>query len=189
MSRIGKAPVALPKGVEVKVDSGNVVTVKGPKGELHQKVDPEMKVKVEDGKVVVERPTDQKRHKALHGLYRTLLNNMVTGVSQGYSKKLELVGVGFRANAKGQNVEVSVGFSHPVIIQLPKEIKVSATQEKGQNPTIILECADKQLIGEVSAKIRSIRPPEPYKGKGIKYASEYIRRKAGKTAASTSSAK
>ncbi len=185
MSRIGKAPVTLPKGVEIKVDAGNHVTVKGPKGELHQTIDPEITIKIEGGTVLVERPTDQKRHKALHGLYRTLISNMVVGVSQGYTKKLELVGVGFRASAKGQNVEVSVGFSHPVLIQLPKEIKVSATQEKGQNPTIILECADKQLIGEVSAKIRSIRPPEPYKGKGIKYDGEYIRRKAGKTAAST----
>lgn len=184
MSRIGKAPVTLPKGVEVKVNSGNVVTVKGPKGELHQAVSPEIIVKLEEGKVVVERPTDQKRHKALHGLYRTLINNMVIGVSQGYTKKLELVGVGFRAAAKGQNVEVSVGYSHPVLIQLPKEIKVSAAQEKGQNPIITLESADKQLIGEVAAKIRSVRAPEPYKGKGIKYDGEYIRRKAGKTAAS-----
>lgn len=185
MSRIGKAPVTLPKGVEVKVDSGNNVTVKGPKGELYQKVDAEIKIKIEDGQVLVERPTDQKRHKALHGLYRTLINNMVVGVSQGYTRKLELVGVGFRAAAKGQNVEVSVGYSHPIIIQLPKEIKVAAAQEKGQNPIITLESADKQLIGEVAAKIRSVRAPEPYKGKGIKYEGEYIRRKAGKTAAST----
>ena len=185
MSRIGKAPITLPKGVEIKVESNNVVTVKGPKGELFERIDPEIIVKVEDGKVQVERPTEQKRHKAMHGLYRTLINNMVEGVSNGFEKKLELVGVGYRANAKGQNLELSVGFSHPVIVVLPKEIKVTATQEKGQNPTVTLQCHDKQLIGEVAAKIRSIRPPEPYKGKGIKYANEYIRRKAGKTAAST----
>ncbi len=185
MSRIGKAPVVLPKGVEIKVDSNNTVTVKGPKGELYQQVDRDLVVKVEDGSLVVERPTEQKRHKALHGLYRTLLNNMIVGVSQGFTKKLELVGVGYRAAAKGQNLELSVGYSHPVIVQLPKEVKLSATQEKGQNPAVFLESADKQLLGEVAAKIRSIRPPEPYKGKGIKYENEYIRRKAGKTAASS----
>jgi len=189
MSRIGKAPVILPKGVEVKVEPNNVVKVKGPKGELFERVDPDIKVRLEDGKVVVERPTDQKRHKALHGLYRTLISNMVEGVSKGYEKKLELVGVGFRANARGQNLELSVGYSHPIIIMLPKEIKVTAAQEKGQNPVVVLQSADKQLIGEVAAKIRSIRPPEPYKGKGIKYEGEHIRRKAGKTAAATATAK
>jgi large subunit ribosomal protein L6 len=185
MSRIGKAPIVLPKGVEVKVEENNIVKVKGPKGELFERIDPEMKIKLEGGKVLVERPSDQKRHRALHGLYRTLISNMVTGVSQGYEKKLDLVGVGFRASARGQNLEISVGFSHPVVIMLPKEVKVTAQQEKGQNPTVILQSNDKQLIGEVAAKIRSIRPPEPYKGKGIKYDNEYIRRKAGKTAAST----
>ncbi|HXH19395.1 MAG TPA: 50S ribosomal protein L6 [Chitinophagales bacterium] len=183
MSRIGKAPVIVPKGVEVKIEPNNVVKVKGPKGELFERINPEMKIKLEDGKVLVERPTDQKRHKALHGLYRTLINNMVEGVSKGYEKKLELVGVGFRANARGQNLEISVGYSHPIVIMLPKEIKLTATQEKGQNPTVILQSADKQLLGEVAAKIRSIRPPEPYKGKGIKYSDEHIRRKAGKAAA------
>ncbi len=185
MSRIGKSPITLPKGVELKVEAGNRVSVKGPKGELSEKIDSDMKVKIDGSTVVVERPTDQKRHKALHGLYRTLINNMVIGVSQGYEQKMELIGVGYRAAAKGQNLELSVGYSHPVIVQLPKEIKVTATQEKGQNPTVLLQCADKQLLGEVAAKIRSIRPPEPYKGKGIKYDDEYIRRKAGKTAAST----
>ncbi len=188
MSRVGKAPVELPKGVEVKIEPNNIVTVKGPKGELFERIDPEMKIKLEDGKIFVERPTEQKRHKALHGLYRTLIHNMVVGVSKGYEKKLELVGVGSRASAKGQNLEVSVGYSHPVIIMLPKEIKLTATQEKGQNPTVFLQSADKQLLGEVAAKIRSIRPPEPYKGKGIKYSGEYIRRKAGKTAAAAGAA-
>lgn len=188
MSRIGKAPIILPKGVEVNIEPSNVVKVKGPKGELIQRIDPDMKVRLQDGKVLVERPTGQKRHKALHGLYRTLLNNMVEGVSKGYEKKLELTGVGFRASARGQNLELSVGFSHPIVIMLPKEIKLTATQEKGQNPTVILQSADKQLLGEVAAKIRSIRPPEPYKGKGIKYSDEYIRRKAGKTAAAAGAA-
>ncbi len=188
MSRIGKSPIVLPKGVEVKVEPNNIVKVKGPKGELFERIDRDITIKLEDGKVVVGRPTDQKRHKALHGLYRTLINNMVVGVSKGYEQKLELVGVGFRANARGQNLELSVGYSHPVLVMLPAEVKVTAQQEKGQNPTVILQSSDKQLIGEVAAKIRSIRPPEPYKGKGIKYSEEYIRRKAGKTAASTGAA-
>ena len=185
MSRIGKSPIVVPNGVEVKIEPDNTVKVKGPKGELFERLDRDIKVKMEDGKILVERPTEQKRHKAMHGLYRTLINNMVVGVSKGYEKKLELVGVGFRANAKGQNLELSVGYSHPVIIVLPEEVKVSAQQEKGQNPTVILQSNDKQLIGEVASKIRYIRPPEPYKGKGIKYGDEHIRRKAGKTAASS----
>jgi large subunit ribosomal protein L6 len=183
MSRIGKAPVQLPKGVEVKIHPNNFIVVKGPKGELSEKLDIDIKVELEDSKLLLKRPTDQKRHKALHGLYRALIANMVKGVSEGFTKELELVGVGFRANATGQILELSVGYSHPVVMLLPKEVKVSATMEKGQNPKIKLESIDKQLLGQVAAKIRSIRKPEPYKGKGIRYSDEYVRRKAGKTAA------
>ena len=181
MSRIGKAPIALPTGVEVKVNNG-LVTVKGTKGELTQKVDVDINVAVEAGNVVVTRPTDQKRHKALHGLYRSLIANMVKGVSEGYKTEQELVGVGYRASNKGQMLELSLGFSHNVNFELPKEIKVTTTTEKGQNPKIVLESADKQLIGMVAAKIRSLRKPEPYKGKGIKFKDEQLRRKAGKSA-------
>ena len=182
MSRIGNLPVAIPQGVEVKVD-GNTVSAKGPKGELSQGIDPDLTVKVEDGQIIVERPTEQKRHKAMHGLYRSLIGNLITGVSEGYTKKLIMTGVGFRASAQGQVLELNVGYSHPVVIALPPEIKVSAEQAKGQDPVITLESHNKQLIGQVAAKIRSVRAPEPYKGKGIRYADEYIRRKAGKAAA------
>ncbi len=181
MSRIGKSPIALPKGVEVKITNG-LVTVKGAKGELSQKVDTDITVAVEEGNVVLTRPTDQKRHKALHGLYRALIANMVVGVSEGYKTEQELVGVGYRAANKGQLLELSLGYSHNVTFELPKEIKVTTTTEKGQNPKVILECADKQLIGMVAAKIRSLRTPEPYKGKGIKFTGEVLRRKAGKSA-------
>ena len=183
MSRIGKAPVAVPSGVEISVADNNVVTVKGPKGTLEQKIDSDLTVKVEDGQIVVERPTDQKRHKAMHGLYRSLLSNMVVGVSEGYKKELELVGVGYRANNQGQLLELVVGYSHPVYIQLPGEVKVTTETVKGKPPKVILESIDKQLIGQVAAKIKSIRKVEPYKGKGIKFVGEVIRRKAGKTAA------
>jgi large subunit ribosomal protein L6 len=182
MSRIGRAPISLPKGVEVKVQPNNVVVVKGPKGELVEKIDVDLKVEVEDGKLLVKRPTDQKRHKALHGLSRALLANMVKGASEGFTKKLELIGVGYRATATGQLLELAVGFSHPVVILLPNEVKVSAVMEKGKNPIVTLESNDKQLLGQVAAKIRSIRKPEPYKGKGIRYTDEFVRRKAGKTA-------
>ena len=182
MSRIGKKPISLPKDVTVSVD-GNVVTSKGPKGELSQSVDADMSVKIEDGQVVVERPTDQKRHKAMHGLYRSLISNMVTGVSEGYSKKLELVGVGYKA-AVAQNVlELNLGYSHNIYLAVPTEVKVTAETQKGKNPIVTLESSDKQLIGQVAAKIRSLRKIEPYKGKGIKFVGEEIRRKAGKTAA------
>lgn len=181
MSRIGNAPIALPKGVEVKVANG-LVTVKGAKGELTQKVDTDITVAVEGENIVVTRPTDQKRHRALHGLYRSLIANMVKGVSEGYKTEQELVGVGYRASNKGQLLELALGYSHNVAFELPKEIKVTTTSEKGQNPKVILECADKQLIGMVAAKIRSLRKPEPYKGKGIKFAGEVLRRKAGKSA-------
>ena len=188
MSRIGKLPLTLPKGVTVNVSSANEVTVKGPKGELKQRMDPDITVKMEDGVLTVQRPTEQKRHKALHGLYRALIANMVKGVTDGYEKKLELVGVGFRATATGQLLELSVGYSHPVMFALPKEIKVSAEQLKGQNPIITLVSSDKQLIGQIASKIRSIRKPEPYKGKGIKYVDEVLRRKAGKSAAAAGAA-
>ncbi|WP_317896936.1 50S ribosomal protein L6 [Aurantibacillus circumpalustris] len=181
MSRIGKSPIALPKGVEVKIANG-LVTVKGAKGELTQKVDTDITVAVEEGNVVVTRPTDQKRHKALHGLYRSLISNMVKGVSEGFKTEQELVGVGYRASNKGQMLEMSLGYSHNINFEIPKEIKITTATEKGQNPKVILESADKQLIGMVAAKIRSLRKPEPYKGKGIKFAGEQLRRKAGKSA-------
>ncbi len=181
MSRIGKAPITLPKGVEVKINNG-LVTVKGAKGELSQKVDPDITVAVEEGNIVVTRPTDQKRHKAMHGLYRALINNMVVGVSEGYKTEQELVGVGYRASNKGQMLELSLGYSHNISFEIPKEIKITTATEKGQNPKVILESADKQLIGMVAAKIRSLRKPEPYKGKGIKFTGEVLRRKAGKSA-------
>jgi large subunit ribosomal protein L6 len=182
MSRIGKLPIELPKGVTVTVASSNEVTVKGPKGELKQVVDPDIKVAVEEGKVVVSRPTDQRRHRSLHGLYRSLLANMVKGVSVGFTVEQELVGVGYRAEAKGQNLEMSLGYSHEILFVLPQEITVATRTEKRANPIITMTCADKQLLGVVAAKIRSLRKPEPYKGKGIKFVGENIRRKAGKTA-------
>src|ERR1700741_3747742 len=181
MSRIGKLPIAIPAGVEVNV-SGSTVTVKGKKGNLTQDIDADITVKVEDGKVLVTRPTDQKRHRALHGLYRSLIANMVKGVSEGYKTEQELVGVGYRAANKGQLLELTLGFSHNITFELPTEIKVTTTAEKGQNPKIILESIDKQLLGQVASKIRSLRKPEPYKGKGIKFSGEILRRKAGKAA-------
>lgn len=181
MSRIGKAPIAIPAGVTVKVDN-NIVTVKGPKGELSQAVNPDLTVTVEDGHVHVTRPTDDREHRALHGLYRALIHNMVVGVSTGYRKEMELVGVGYRAAATGQVLELSLGFSHAIYIKLPPEVKVEAKSERNKNPLIILESDDKQLLGQVCAKIRSLRKPEPYKGKGIKFVGEVIRCKSGKSA-------
>lgn len=181
MSRIGKNPITLPQGVDVKIDKG-LVTVKGKLGTLTQKVDIDITVALEEGKVVVTRPTDQKRHRALHGLYRSLIFNMVKGVSEGYKTEQELVGVGYRATNKGQMLELSLGYSHNISFELPVEIKVTTTSEKGQNPKIILESYDKQLIGLVASKIRGLRKPEPYKGKGIKFVGEVLRRKAGKSA-------
>lgn len=182
MSRIGKAPVTIPQGVEVNVANG-LVTVKGKKGTLTQKVDADITVTVDNGTVNVVRPTDHKRHRAMHGLYRSLIANMVKGVSEGYKTEQELVGVGYRASNKGQLLELSLGYSHNITFDLPVEIKVTTTAEKGANPKIILESADKQLLGLVAAKIRSLRKPEPYKGKGIKFSGEALRRKAGKSAA------
>ncbi len=181
MSRIGKTPILIPAGVTVKVDN-NVVTVKGPKGELSQTINPDLTVAVEDGHIVVTRPSDDREHRAQHGLYRALIHNMVVGVSEGYRKEMELVGVGYRANATGQVLELSLGYSHAIYIKLPPEIKVEAKSERNKNPLIILESDDKQLLGQVCAKIRSLRKPEPYKGKGIKFVGEVIRRKSGKSA-------
>jgi large subunit ribosomal protein L6 len=182
MSRIGNLPVNLPNGVTVTISDTNVVSVKGPLGQLTQAVDKDMKVEVVESEVHLSRPTESKNHKSLHGLYRALIANMVEGVSKGYKKELELVGVGYRAEAKGQNLELSLGFSHDIIMQLPNEVKVETKTERRSNPIITLTCIDKQLIGHVAAKIRSLRPPEPYKGKGIKFVGEQLRRKAGKSA-------
>ncbi len=181
MSRIGKLPITLPKGVSIEVKD-NVVTAKGPKGELTQPIAPTIEVKVEEGEVVVTRPNDEKQNRAFHGLYRSLINNMIVGVSEGYKKTLELVGVGYRAANTGNVLELSLGYSHMIYLQLPKEIKLETKSERNQNPLIILESSDKQLLGQVCAKIRSLRKPEPYKGKGIKFQGEVIRRKAGKSA-------
>jgi len=182
MSRIGNLPVNLPKGVTVTISDTNVVSVKGPLGQLTHSVDKEMKVEVVENQVILSRPTESKNHKSLHGLYRALIANMVEGVSHGYKKELELVGVGYRAEAKGQNLELSLGYSHDIVLQLPNEVKVETKTERRSNPIITLTCIDKQLIGHVAAKIRSFRPPEPYKGKGIKFVGEQLRRKAGKSA-------
>ncbi len=183
MSRIGKLPIDVPKGVTVTISNDNVVTVKGPKGELTQKVKSEITVKQEEEKIVLERATEEKSHKALHGLYRSLINNMIIGVSEGYKTVQELVGVGYKASNVGQLLEMSLGFSHNIFFELPKEIKVETLTERGKNPLIILESHDKQLIGQAAAKIRSLRKPEPYKGKGVRFQGEVIRRKAGKAAA------
>jgi len=182
MSRIGNLPVFLPKGVTVTVNDTNTVLVKGPLGELQQQINPDIKVTVENNQVILSRPSDLKNHKSLHGLYRALIANMVVGVSKGYKKELELVGVGYRAEAKGQDLELSLGFSHDIIFRLPDEIKVETKTERRSNPIITLTSIDKQLIGQVAAKIRSLRPPEPFKGKGIRFVGEQIRRKAGKSA-------
>ena len=181
MSRIGKNPIALPQGVEVKVD-GNVVTVKGKLGELTQELSSDITVKVEDGTITLERPSDSKDHRAAHGLYRALINNMVEGVSKGFTKELELVGVGYRASNQGQKLDLALGFSHNIVIDLAPEVKVETVSEKGKNPIVKLTSHDKQLVGQVAAKIRSFRKPEPYKGKGIKFVGEVLRRKAGKSA-------
>lgn len=182
MSRIGKLPINIPTGVNVTVDKANNVTVKGPMGQLQQMVDPDIQVVVENNAVVVNRPTDNKRHRSLHGLYRSLINNMVVGVSTGYKITLELVGVGYRAEAKGQMLELNLGYSHNIFIELPKEVSVEAKTDKKSNPKITLSSNDKQLIGHVAAKIKSLRKPEPYKGKGVRFEGEVIRRKAGKSA-------
>ena len=182
MSRIGNQVINLPNGVVVNLNTDNEVSVKGPKGVLKQIVDRDIKVIISEGILKLERPTEQIRHKALHGLYRSILNNLVKGVTEGYKKELELVGVGYKVTHTGNLLDLSLGYSHNIIFEIPKEIKVSSLTEKGQNPKIFLEGIDKQLIGQVAAKIRGLRKPEPYKGKGIKYANEILRRKAGKAA-------
>ncbi len=181
MSRIGKLPIQVPAGVNVTINNG-VVTVKGTKGELVQEVSSDMIVTFEEGVILVARPSDDKKHRALHGLYRSLINNMVIGVSEGYKKELELVGVGYRASNAGQVLDLSLGFTHNIFLKLPKEIIVETKSERNKNPLIILESADKQLLGQVCSKIRSFRMPEPYKGKGIRFVGEIIRRKSGKSA-------
>ena len=184
MSRIGRLPIALPNGVTCTYSEGNKkVTVKGPKGELHQVLKPDFKVKIENGSVQVSRPTDEKPDRALHGLYRALIANMVMGVSKGYKETLELIGVGYKASAQANVLELSIGYSHSIFLAVPAELKLQASQEKGANPMIVLEGIDKQLVGQVAAKIKSLRKVEPYKGKGIRYLGEYVRRKAGKAAA------
>jgi large subunit ribosomal protein L6 len=182
MSRIGKLPISLPNNIEVTVADNNTVTVKGPKGSLSTPVDRDIIVKQQDNQLVVERPTEQKRHKAMHGLYRSLINNMVVGVTEGYKEQLELVGVGYKATVQGSTLELSLGYSHNIYMALPAEVSASAVTEKGKSPVITLESNDKQLLGQVAAKIRALRKVEPYKGKGIRFVGEVIRRKAGKTA-------
>jgi len=183
MSRIGKAPISIPGGVTITVDKSNVVKVKGPKGELVQQIDQDLTVEIKDGEAVLTRPTDQIRHKSVHGLFRSLVANMVTGVTEGYSKEMELIGVGYRAGNTGNLLELTLGYSHPIYFSIPSEISLETKMAKGTPPTVILNGMDKQLIGQVAAKIRAFRSPEPYKGKGIRFKGEEIRRKAGKTAA------
>jgi len=182
MSRIGKQPVVLPKGVTVTVGEHNLLIVKGPKGELKQSIDRDIKVEVKEDHIEFTRPTDQIRHRALHGLYRSLASNMVKGVTEGYKRQLELIGVGFKASNQGNILDLALGYSHNIIFEIPKELKLATEQNKGENPKITLEGVDKQLIGQVAAKIRGLRKPEPYKGKGIRYKGEVVRKKAGKAA-------
>jgi large subunit ribosomal protein L6 len=182
MSRIGKKPVEIPAGVTVTISKDNEITVKGPKGELKQKIDRDIKLEMNDNVLNISRPTDQIRHRSLHGLYRALINNMVKGVSEGYTKQLELVGVGYKAANTGNTLDLALGYSHNIIFEIPKELKVETVTEKGKNPIITLSGIDNQLLGQVCAKIRSLRKPEPYKGKGVKFVGEVLRRKAGKAA-------
>jgi large subunit ribosomal protein L6 len=183
MSRIGKKPIALPANVSVSVEANNLVTIKGPKGSLSQQVNPDIKVEIENNELILTRPTDQKRHKTLHGLYRSLLNNLVIGVSTGYKVDLEIIGVGYKAAVNNGILELSLGYSHGIYMVVPSEVKVAALTEKGKNPIVTLEGNDKELVGQVAAKIKSLRKVEPYKGKGIRHLGEQVRRKAGKTAA------
>jgi large subunit ribosomal protein L6 len=180
MSRIGKKIINIPAGVTVEVSAGNLVSVKGPKGTLSQQVDQDMIITIEEGVLTVARPTEQKRHKAMHGLYRSLINNMVVGVSEGYQKDLEIIGVGYKAANQGNILELSLGYSHAIFMAIPAEVSVATAMEKGKNPMVTLKSIDKQLIGQVAAKIKSLRPVEPYKGKGVRFLGEQVRRKAGK---------
>ena len=184
MSRIGKLPITLPSSVTVNLNDNNLVQIKGPKGEMEQQVHPEMNISLKDGTLTIERPSETKEHKSLHGLYRSLLNNMIVGVSEGFRKELELVGGGYRVANSGQMLELSLGFTHSIFMELPQEVKVETKMERNKNPLIILESCDKQLLGQICAKIRSFRSPEPYKGKGVRFVGEHVRRKSGKTAAS-----
>ncbi len=183
MARIGSKPIEIGDKVSVDIATGNRVTVSGPKGELSTQVDPDLTVTKENGSVLVERPSDEKRHREVHGLYRSLIDNMVTGVVDGYRKELEVIGIGYRANVSNDVLELNLGFSHPIYFLPPEGIDVSVRTQRGQNPVISIEGIDKQLVGQVAAKIRSLRPPEPYKGKGVRYVGEKVKRKAGKTAA------
>src|SRR5690554_635914 len=183
MSRIGKLPINVPAGVTVTVGKDNAVTIKGPKGEMKQIIEGDMKIEINDGELTIERPNESKESRSMHGLYRSLLNNMVIGVSEGFRKELELVGVGYRVSNNGQILELSLGFTHSILLELTKEIKVETKLERNKNPLILLESCDKQLLGQVCAKIRSFRKPEPYKGKGVRFVGEQVRRKSGKTAA------
>ncbi len=183
MSRIGKQPIPVLDGVTVTVADNNVVTAKGPKGELHVPIDPDLTVRVEEDEIVVERPTEQQRHRAMHGLYRSLIDNAVIGVTEGYKKQLEVIGVGYRAEVNNGVLELALGFSHPIFFLPPDGIEITTEAARGKNPLVTIEGIDKQMVGQVAAKIRSLRPPEPYKGKGVRYVGEYVRRKAGKTAA------
>ena len=180
MSRIGNKIITLPAGVSVEISAGNLVSVKGPKGTLSQQIDQDIIVKIEDGVLTVARPTEQKRHKAMHGLYRSLINNMVVGVSEGFQKNLEIIGVGYKATNQGNILELSLGYSHAIFMAIPSEISIATAMEKGKNPIVTLNGIDKQLIGQVAAKIKSLRPVEPYKGKGVRFVGEQVRRKAGK---------
>ena len=180
MSRIGNKIITLPAGVSVEISAGNLVSVKGPKGTLSQQIDQDIIVKIEDGVLTVARPTEQKRHKAMHGLYRSLINNMVVGVSEGFQKNLEIIGVGYKATNQGNILELSLGYSHAIFMAIPAEIAIATAMEKGKNPMVTLNGIDKQLIGQVAAKIKSLRPVEPYKGKGVRFVGEQVRRKAGK---------
>jgi len=182
MSRIGKQPISIPAGVSISVGSDNLVTVKGPKGELKRPVDRDILIEIKDGECLVGRPTEQIRHRAMHGLYRSLISNMVKGVTDGFIKKMELVGVGYKAANNGNILDLALGYSHNIIFEIPKELKLATAQEKGKNPEITIEGIDNQLLGQVCAKIRGLRKPEPYKGKGIRFAGEVVRRKAGKSA-------
>lgn len=182
MSRIGKQPITVPSGVTITLGKDNSLMVKGPKGELKQEIDRDISIEVKDGQVLFSRPTDQIRHRSMHGLYRALVANMVKGVTEGFKRNLELVGVGFKASNQGNLLDLSLGYSHNIIFEVPKELSVKTAQEKGENPKITLEGIDKQLIGQVAAKLRSLRKPEPYKGKGVRYSGETVRRKAGKAA-------
>ena len=182
MSRIGKQAITVPKGITVTIGKDGAVTVKGPKGELKENIDRDITVEIKDDEITFARPTDQIRHRAMHGLYRALVSNMIKGVTEGYKKNLELIGVGFKATNQGNVLDLSLGYSHNIIFDVPKELKVATVTEKGQNPTISLEGIDRQLLGQVAAKIRGLRKPEPYKGKGVRYVGEFVRKKAGKAA-------